>query len=243
MRSRNWGLGLSVGAAVLALAAISTVLSPGEGGWGPNDRAWFDDVFWMELATQGLSAGVAAAVAIGLYRRGQRNERRKAEVERAEERRQEEAQRREEIASELMDVLLDLEPHVLAQTNEPEPIPDALTSIHDLAAHLSRMGSRLVGTTYAGLPLQLGRQITTWAVMAIWSAKRSPNRPPDLIEHAVQLDEYIVNAREQIGRWRNGQDIALPAAPQWVIDRQGRAGEAALLREDRRARTQGVADQ
>ncbi|WP_164704378.1 hypothetical protein [Blastococcus litoris] len=232
MHRRSWSLIVGVAGLTLAGSVIALRAARGDGGWGSNDRAWFDDVFWMETVTQLFSAGLAAFVAVTLYLRGQRHQQDLVVAERQEEQRQNEQGQRDLVAAEIMDVLLDLRPHVIEQMDHGEPRAESLNAIRDLSNQLDRVGSRLVGTPFGDLPLHLARDIRGWVAFAGYRQPGSPLPAPDLVEYTLQLEEYLEAAPAHVGQWRAGNGFTI-AEPIWETQRKERVAD---FKESRRTR-------
>lgn len=196
-------------------------------GWGPNDRAWWDDEFWMDATLAGVSALVAGLFGYLLYRAGVRKERREREQ-----------QDREELAREVLEALLDMHPHVNDQMNSATPDLQAIEAISELSRRVMRL-SDLAGGGLGTLPAQIGREIWRWTRFAGHTVSGSPNRPPDLIEYAFELDLYIDETRSAVAHWRDGESYELTDEPTWVAARKLRSAEHHAERERRRGSLSG----
>jgi hypothetical protein len=196
-------------------------------GWGPNDRAWWDDEFWMDATLAGVSALVAGLFGYLLYRAGVRKERR-----------EQEKQYREQLAREILEALLDMRPPVNDQMNSATPDLGAIEAISELSRRVMRLGD-LAGRGLGTLPAQIGREIWRWTRFAAYAVPGSPNRPPDLIEYAYELDRYIDQARGAVAHWRDGESYELTDEPTWVAARKRLSAEHYAERERRRGSVRG----
>jgi hypothetical protein len=183
-------------------------------GWGPNGRAWWDDEFWMDVVLGVEAALLAGIFGAGLYLLGQRSERRKGQQE-----------RRDAVADDIGEALLDIDDPVKKQMDDPEPNPEAVAAIRDVARRLTRTSQMQAGTALAALPSQLGAHLRQWANLAAWNPPTSLNRAPDLIDHAYQLSEYVDEVRNGLASWREGKDYRPPHLPAWEVARRERRAE------------------